>query len=41
MEASTATTTRADYRHQGQRDRNTLPYHLPPNLLMTADEGRG
>ena len=41
MEASIATTTRADYRHQGQRDRNTLPFHLLANLLITADEGKG
>lgn len=41
MEHSTAITTRADYRHQGQRDRNTLPLYLLANLLITADEGRG
>nr|DAH84115.1 MAG TPA: hypothetical protein [Caudoviricetes sp.] len=41
MEHSTAITTRADYRHHGQRDRNTLPFHLLANLLITADEGKG
>ena len=30
-----------DYRHHGQRDGNTLPFHLLANLLITADEGRG
>lgn len=41
MEHSTAITTRADYRHHGQRDRNMLPIHLLANLLMTADKGKG
>ncbi len=41
MEHSTAITTRADYRHHGQRDRNTLPFHLLAILLMTADKGKG
>lgn len=41
MEHSTAITTRADYRHHGQRDRNTLPFLLLANLLITADEGKG
>lgn len=41
MEHSTAITTRADYRHHGQRDRNTLPFLLLANLLMTADKGKG
>lgn len=41
MEHSTAITTRADYRHHGQRDRNTLPFLLLAILLMTADKGKG
>lgn len=41
MEHSTAITTRADYRHHGQRDRNTLPFLLLANLLITADKGKG
>ena len=41
MEHSTAITIRADYRHHGQRDRNTLPFLFLAILLMTADEGRG
>lgn len=41
MEHSTAITTRADYRHHGQRDRNTLPFLFLAILMMTADEGRG
>lgn len=41
MEHSTAITTRADYRHHGQRDRYTLPFYLFANLLITADKGKG
>lgn len=41
MEHSTAITTRADYRHHGQRDRNTLPFLFLAILMITADKGKG